>query len=402
MTNTTSFSSNSLEKNCPLDAKLLHGVSRGGAGGVTPVSPPSLLANYGVDTILLVFHATIPGELLEQLADAKTALQSGQGDEVYFPFGESRQFSFTLQRQGTRYYQFVLRSGDVRLCFATRNADSTIPNMQLSIGSVSCQDNLNDLYKSFRLWMKHHKITIIHEKVSRIDLCADIAIPISETSIDMYQFQISRSRKIAVYSDNYELTGVQVGKDELVMRCYDKIREMDDKNAVAKSQFFQNKWGNRTEITRVEFQIRREVIKEFFPKISTFSKVTRKLSELWKYLTTKWFRQVDTVVDRTSRHQDRYSPSEFWQIVQSAFNGEKKTPMMRNRKQLHINVPALVRQATGVMLTVASALGHVSEDVTGIMQTITAAITKTVKEKLDDSRYCSAFDGKWANAVLSF
>jgi len=383
-------------------------VSAGRNGeGVTLVSPPPLVANSAIDTLLLVFHCDIPDQLLEDLAAAKGKLQSGLGDEVLFPFGASRQFSFALQRQGSKFYQYILVSGDVRISFATRKSCSTIPNMQLSVGSISCQTDIQDLIKAFKLWIRHHGIKVLVEKVSRLDLCSDLAISITESKIHDQSLHIGLPSKfvdfhhLASFHSQYVLTGIQLGVGDIVLRVYDKIKEMADKKAKPKEIFFQEKWGNQSQITRVEFQLRREVIKEFFPKDSSFRVVFRSISKIWRYLTDKWFRQVTEPVDRASKHHDRYEISSFWQEVQNAFDCEERK-IQRNRKQVHINVPALIHQATGIMLTVAASVGHLSSDVSGILETVMSALSHSITRKMDDNHYSRQFDLKWTKAVLSF
>jgi hypothetical protein len=408
-----STSKNSLqpEKNISVPSEnvgAVKGVSPVGADmGVTLVSPPPLVVNRSLDTLLLVFHADIPDQLLEDLAAAKGKLQSGLGDEVFFPFGVSRQFSFALQRQGSKFYQYILVSGDVRISFATRKSGSTIPNMQLSVGSISCQTDIQDLVKAFKLWIRHHGIKVLVEKISRLDLCADLAISISESKIHDQSLHIGLPSKftdfhhLASFHSQYVLTGVQLGVGDIVLRAYDKIKEMSDKKAKPKEIFFQEKWGNKSEITRVEFQLRREVIKEFFPKDSSFKVVFRSISKIWRYLTDKWFRQVSEPVDRASKNHQRYEISFFWQQVQDAFDGEM-TILHRNRKQVHINVPALVHQATGIMLTVAAAVGHLASDVSGILETVLTSLSHSITRKMEDCQYARQFDLKWTGAVLSF
>jgi len=377
---------------------------RGGSFGVqAPISCTPVVANSAVDTLCLSFKATVEPELLERLKSLKAEVQESDDDCQFLPFGETTLFSWNLHRTGVKLYPFVLRTGDVSLFLSSRADSSTIPTMQLSIGSLSCQDNLPHLLRSFKMWCVYHKIAIKEEIVSRIDICADLAVSIEKLSLWNQAKMVTRAEKVACYYSNRRLTGVQVGSGDIVLRMYDKIQEMTDKQSYNKRDFFMNIWGeNVTDITRVEFQLRRGAIREFFPEKSDFAAVSVELPRIWRYLTADWFRQTSKAVDRLNKHQHRETCSEFWSAVQTAFESFRFTALTRNRKKKHIDMKALLDQAAGIMLTVCAGAGHAAEDTLGILSTAASTIQDRLSTVFLKPSFTGDFMSRVAHATVSF
>lgn len=278
---------------------------RGEPNRVTPISSRFQVANFGFDTVVLCFSASIPTQLLRDLAEHKKKCQASNDLETPFNFGQTDIFSFNLSRVGSKLYPYVLSCGDVRLCLSSRGIESSIPSMSISIGSLSCQSDVFDTLRRFKLWFKHHGIIWKNEKVSRLDICTDICCSIKDINIIDSSRYITRAEKHAVQFSAREVTGVQIGRGDIVLRIYDKIQEMIDKGAEAKQHFFGQKWAYSpfVDVTRVEFQLRRKAIKEFFPRKSDFKTVAKFHERLWNYLVD-WFRLTEKPVDRENKHQN--------------------------------------------------------------------------------------------------
>jgi len=381
-------------------------------GGVARISSPLPVVLTGVDTLDLSFSADLPSSLINRLQALKSELQLKNDKSLFVPLGETVLFSFNLYRTGKKFYPYCLKSGDVSLHLSSRSSDSSIPSMRLSVGSMSCNNNIIDLLKSFRMWCDYHNIKIKEEKVSRIDLFADIEVPIDKARIWNQARMVSKAEKVAIYYSNRRLTGVQVGNGVIVLRMYDKIREMVDKQALHKSDFFQDLWQDDLEkiqfsdkkpkanILRVEFQLRREAVKQFSPGASDFLTLTPLLPSIWQYLTVEWFRQTEKAVDRLNKNQAHSTVSSFWLTVQSAMISVFRAD--RHRKVKNINIPALVGQAAGVMLTVCAGLGHLHTDFFGILSRASELVQERLAEVMDGDFFERDFKGRSTGVLLSF
>lgn len=372
------------------------------AGGQAHISCPLELANTGIDTLYLSLGIEIPEEFIAFLKEKKSELQETTSNIDHVKIGETNLFSWNLQRRGAKFYPYVLRTGDITLSLSGRKADSTIPTAQLQIGSISCQQGLDDTLRQLERWMFHHKLLVQTEKVSRIDLCADIVCDIKGLDLLNRAKLITQASKFSAYWDGLDLTGVQIGRGNIVARIYDKIAEMAERQAGHKEAFYQEIWGGVSTITRVEFQLRREALKQFFLENSCFQVVKGKLSEMWRYLTDSWLRQAAGDVDRENRHQDRSELSPFWVAVQTAYGSDDKDPLPRNRGQKHINVPALINQAAGIMLTVCSAGGCSHDDFFGILAASARDIQNRLVELFDESTFERSFYSRSTNAIVTF
>lgn len=373
-----------------------------GVQGQTHIPCPCRVANYGIDTLHMTVKADIPGKLIVALDDAKKSAQSGQEDSALFQFGESYNFSFSISRTGIKWYQYVLRSADITICFSTRNSENPLPNMSIQIGSISCQENIIETIKIMKNWFKYHNIKIIEEKVSRIDLCADLDIHIDDTGITDLKRKITRAEKWSIYGKDDSINMISFGKGSLMLRVYDKIQEMYDKMAEHKEAFFRNIWGEVQNITRVEFQVRRDIVRQIFPRKSDFSTIWKFREKLWEYLTEDWFRHAEKPVDRKNKHQSRASVSEFWSTVQRAFTEESKKPVARKKKRPHINISALVKQAIGCLLTVTAGMGHHLDCKNSLYDTIHDVIYSNIAEIFDKPGFEKDYYKRMSEAIVTF
>lgn len=389
----------------PVRSALPDGSAGSGAAGQgqTPISCPFRVALAGVDTLHIVCKSKVPGTLLAALEEAKRTAQAGNSDSEFFKFGQSDLFSFNILRTGVKMYQYILTSGDVTLCFSTRTEESTIPNMAIQLGSIACQENIEQMIKTIDKWLKLHGIKIVEEKVSRIDLCADITISIAETGITDIQRAITRAEKWRLEGNRSQVSGIYYGKGQLMLRAYDKLLELQEKMSIAKEEFFKSKWGEDVNnITRIEFQVRREVIKSIFPRKSDFKTVYKFIEKLWAYLTEEWFRHAEKVVDRKNKKQASTKVSAWWATIQRAFTSERTKPVARKRGRILINIPALAKQAIGCLLSCCAASGQQKDNRFQLLETMHDIILKYVNEVWDKETFGNRYGSKMTEAIVTF
>lgn len=350
----------------------------------TPISCASQIVINGLDTIHLSLSLEIPEAVMTDLREAKQAVQDSDNEASLWKFGQTTLFSFELSRTGIKLFPYVLRMGDITLALSARKSDSRIPNAKLCIGSLSSNNNPDDLWETIQRWFTLHGIKLVKETVSRADLFADVEADIEKLHLISQARMVTRAEKVAYYYANRRLTGLQVGSSAVVLRMYDKIQEMKDKRATAKQLFFQGLWKKEVAaITRVEFQLRRDGLRDFFPKSCTFQQLRENLSGLWRYLTEDWFRHTARAVDRKNRNQSRETTSPFWQGVQAAFDLTQEA-LTRVKRLKVFNLRALAEQAGGIAVTIAAGLGVAYDDIFGIMATMQEHIGSQVEKILSD------------------
>lgn len=386
----------------PLSCSPFHHKNNPAGFGAALVSPPPGIVSAGIDTLYLSVAADVPAGLIDLLKDKKAEVQELSDDHQLIKFGQTSLFSFNLQRTGTKFYPYVLKCGDFTVCLSSRSADSSIPSMQIVVGSMSCNNDLPSLLQQFRRWCRHYGIKIQSDKVSRIDLYADTTYNIESLRLFNQSRFVTRAEKVSLYYSNRRLSGLQVGAGDIVFRAYNKIQEMVDKCAGHKMAFFREIWGEVEHVTRCEFQLRREAVKSICPGVSSLHQVVSKLPSIWRYLTESWFRQTARAVDRLNRNQSRETTSEWWLVVQSAFDAPSHNAAKRDKKIKTINVKSLVDQAAGIMLTVAAAVGHAHQDLFGILSTAAQLIQDKIVEKTDVPGFEFDYLSRVAGARLTF
>lgn len=386
----------------PLSCSSFHHKNTSKSEGAALVSPPPGIVSAGIDTLYLSVAADVPAGMIDLLKEKKAEVQEQTDKHQFIQFGTTDLFSFNLQRTGTTFYPYVLKCGDFTVCLSSRSANSSIPSMQIVVGSMSCNNDLPSLLAQFRRWCRHYGIVLQSDKVSRIDIYADTTANIEDLRLFNQSRFVTRAEKVNLYYSNRRISGLQVGAGDIVFRAYNKIQEMTDKCAGHKMEFFRAIWGNVQHVTRCEFQLRREAVRSICPGVSSLQTVVSKLPNIWRYLTESWFRQTARAVDRLNRNQSRETTSEWWLLVQSAFDAPVHNAATRNKKQKNINVKALVDQAAGIMTTVCAAVGHAPEDLFSILATCAQLIQDKIAENFDLPGFEKDFLSRAAVAHVTF
>jgi hypothetical protein len=357
-----------------------------GSRGRAHISCPPQLANSSIDTINLTWKiVALDNEIYSRLKTAKQEIQKGSEFESEFSFAPGKSFIWSLQRTGTKLYPYVLKHADITLFLSPRPATSPIPSASLHVGSISCHQTPLILVNQIKNWLKMLGLYVIEEKVGRLDVCADIAVPIALTGIDDQKKMISRCTKTASYFSHRKLTGMQYGRGDIVCRIYDKSQEMIDKSDAEKIMFFYDHWDLPVEVdvTRVEFQLRREAIKTLVGTSddTSLQEIMCHLPHIWKYLTTEWLVLTGNEVDRKNNHQSRSLPSVLWHVVQTVVD-KQLLATKRVKRCLHVSVDSLRKQARGILLSVAAAFGHDSQDSFGIVSTLQGIVANDLFDHL--------------------
>lgn len=364
--------------------------------GADPISCPPQLVNRSIDTLEINYKVKYFGvnDLWRNLYCKREVLRQSSKPEIEFSFTRSDNYGFCLKRSGSKYFPYVLQSGDIFLSLANRETTSTIANLSLKIGSITCQGDLPQFFRMFRNFLWETGIQIVEEKISRVDFCADFAVSLASTHIEENDKQITRANHLNVYHERRKLTGATIGKGSILCRVYDKIQEMKNSQDAVKWLFFKDKWDSSgveyTDVTRVEFQLRRQYLKEI--SVDDFSQLITKTQSIWSYLTQDWLRLASRSVDRENRNQDKMPVSSFWLMVQSAY--EKEISVVRQKVKNFCNIPALGKQIRGCMTSILASVGFMDVDYWGMMETSNRFFNEMMSEYLCDPEFLIKFRTK--------
>ena len=323
-----------------------------------------------IDTLKISLYLDWSSEIFfDQIQAAKETAQEKDQECTPVNFGG---FDWNVMRSGAHAYTFRLISGDIRLLLSRRkvSAESTFPNAILEIGSMSCwAPGYQNIHGGILRMLEMLGGVVCKEIVSEVHLCVDsIGQSLKKLPCTDQDYWVTRAHRFGVFHDRRKLTGITIGKGDIMLRIYDKVEELRSKST-HKQGFFAEAWGLDTydaeDVTRIEFQLRRKVISQFKPEINTLADLQEHLGTLWKYCTEEWCRLTETPVDR-NHNQGKAKTHPFWHLVNKAkWSGRKFCE--RVTQQLHGDIEKLLSQAAGISLSIAAYFGRQPEDIEGVV-----------------------------------
>jgi hypothetical protein len=321
-----------------------------------------------VDTLDLSLYVDWGEEwprLTEELERQKIAAQNTSGisfrDEntLIYPTG------------GKRFFQWHLQRPDIHLFLSQRpDSQSTTPNVCASPSArLLWQHGPFAAPQAVTNWVSEMGGSVVKTKVSRLDLAADFSVPEGLSSEFLKQHCVCRSRKRVFFEDDSDTETAYFGAASapIRLRIYDKTRELLKSPT---KTWLPEVWGEQSyaRVMRVEFQIRRESLREL--GIEECSDL-KKVGGIWEYLSSTWFSLRLPEDKNTSRR----ALHPFWLSVQSvAKNLGESVTIVRKRFQAKPNKDRVLAQLRGHLVSFASLNGneHFSEALDSFQDTMTS------------------------------
>lgn len=338
--------------------------------GQARITCPPQLAN-GLDTLKVSFWVEWnDNSFLEELESLKRQVQLFP-HLTSLPYHCPGGFDWNVHRTGTALFNYRLSSGDITFLVNTRSHEGNVPNIRFEIGSQSCwMPGYDEIFDRFTRWISALGGAIIKEIISEVHLTVDvIGLPIVETNIHNQNHWVSQAKYFSIYNQGRLLSGISIGRGDTSLRIYDKVMEL--RHSHHKQETFSEIWKTTSydekPVTRVEFQLRRPILKEFKERkssqrgINTYQDLRSSLSSLWKYCTQIWSKHCSSPVDHENNHQSRSKISEFWKTV-SNVSWDGVSHFTKEKSRPNKDIVALRKQFRGIGMTIASfAKVHVSD-----------------------------------------
>jgi hypothetical protein len=264
-------------------------------------------------------------------------------------FKQEEVFPFTIKPHGTKGFSWILTGAD----FTYKIANSTTPNSRPN-GMIE--------FRSEALWrlgpadvlqialsiLEANGAHIIETKLSRVDLCLDFIMPENRWSQDLTDYAVTRATDIGTYKKNNKLTGIRIGKGVISARLYDKPLEIQQQS---KKVWMFDIWGIQEvppekKIIRIEFQMRREVLKEL--GLKTAEDLFQKIDQAWAYCTENWLK----FQDRPGLHHTQRSTFQWYEEIQNGFQGAQGAEPLVREKAVCVDKKRLMQQINGCMISV--------------------------------------------------
>ena len=316
----------------------------------------------GVDT--LVIGLSVQGYKGVENFEALTEAKSRAGEKQFDKKGCSVEWfgtEFSMAARGAQGYEWVMRNADVTVCVARQaRGGSVIPEVYVTFSSCNLWTNgVEGAVAVFTRWLSRWAV-VSSMRVSRADLCVDIAMPFPV--IDIRNEVVSRARKkrrvtepvvIEQHVECRRDTGYRFGSGDLVGRFYDKTREI----AVSQKEWMKEVWkaegwDGETPVARYEFQCRRKFLKEM--SVDSYENLREGLADIWRYCTHDWLRVCE---QGARRNQTRWKAKDYWRVVQESLGLFGQTYGVLRMKSKRVCYDHLLRQIRGCCASAVAVLG---------------------------------------------
>lgn len=205
---------------------------------------------------------------------------------------------FLLSPRGTTSgYPYLMENADTRVQFGEFNN----PGFFVTYPSYALwQKGAQVLHRQFSEWADTMGLAAGRsEGLSRVDFAFDFHLPSIDFDEDCF---VTQASKDAQHRKDRKVQTFGMGEGDIVLRVYDKCAEIREKS---KKTWFYELWGGQSEqVWRIEFQVRKGVLKRF--GVRTFQDLFDGSGDVLRFLvhehTTLRVRQGDSNRSRWPLH----------------------------------------------------------------------------------------------------
>ena len=273
------------------------------------------LLRVGIDSLYLSYHGTLSAEMAIRLDKLKELAQSKDPDRVKLAQISIGEHLFEVKDRGRFPYEFILVDRWYRIEVAGLRAERA-PMAYVKIASEPLTfEGPERVEADLRSVIEALGLVDGEPSVSRADLCVDFTTDLAIGSIQEREW-VTRARTFSQHSVSRKFSGwsIAVGSD-LSARLYNKLLELDKSGKDYLRQIWMDLgWDGIQDIWRLEFQYRREVLRQLGVKY--FRDLLQLLGGLWFYSTNDWLRL--TCPDPIDKTQTRWPTNPMWQALQGA------------------------------------------------------------------------------------
>ena len=217
-------------------------------------NPLPRLLTCGVDSLYVSFFVDPSSGTLDwaDLEYRKERLRQGEGAE----FAEIKIGSetFALRPYGRKPYRIILANEAMEV----RLSETVRPACHIQFLSKGLWEfGVEAMFGRAKTWCE--SVGLRHtqpEVISRVDWAFDYDFDVAQLKPDQF---LSRARKDGSWRENKSVQTLQFGTGDIVLRVYDKVAEIEQQSL--KSWFYEI-WGTFTNVTRVEFQVRGDRLRQ--------------------------------------------------------------------------------------------------------------------------------------------
>jgi hypothetical protein len=309
----------------------------------------------GIDSLRLAINLRwSTAHAFKKLAECKDLAKAASDDEpiAIKVEADGSTFRFVVTPHGKNGYEWLLVGQQFSIQLGHWAEPIQRPSAMVDIRSEALWTYGPDAaVKRAALALESMGAKIVNIKPSRIDLCVDVLIREESWHGNLDEHFVCRAHNVSRYRSRRKLSGFTVGKGAMSARLYDKPLEIRDKSH---KTWMYDVWGlsrvpEDHRIVRVEFQIRRDMLREV--GLNSWDETMRALPSSWSYSTKRWLR----LVKDAGLHKTQQTLEPWWSVVQDGFPGAQgATPVVRE-KALNMDKKRLASQSIGTLTSIFAA-----------------------------------------------
>ncbi|MAU41082.1 MAG: hypothetical protein CMF31_05625 [Kordiimonas sp.] len=238
---------------------------------------------------------------------------------------------WALSASGSYPYRYVLRNP----YFTVKLAEANQPNCYVQYlseglwkkGEAWLNQRLENWFK--KLGVQKTRV----ESVSRVDLAFDFHLPEMDFTAESF---VTRAKKDAQWRDSGKVQTFVMGKGAIVVRVYDKVAEIEQQS---QKYWFYDLWGQKAEVWRVEFQVRKDKLKAI--GINRLEDLRAFKGDLLRELATQ---HTSLRLPTGDQNRSRWPYHPLWMALLEAIEHEPQTGLIATARGDISNVLTLERQ----------------------------------------------------------
>lgn len=297
-------------------------------GGASKGAPPSNTApdncngegfkalRYGIDSLYLSYPGTLNLDWEAKLEDLKLKAQSE--DEAVQSLAQVKigEHLFEVKDRGKGKYAFVL----VDNCFhlqVSSSRSAALPLAYVQIGSAFLAAvGPEAAEQRLRFVVNTLGIQPAIPTLSRVDLFLDFVCDLSWERIKHTDW-MTRPHTMGMYFERKRFSGWTFGMGgDLAARLYNKTLQAVKRGLTYLFDLWAAMgWSEEKTVWRMEFQVRREVLKEL--SLNHLPELLRRQASLWQYLTQDWLRL--TVPNPKDQTEARWPNHRLWDAISGVY-----------------------------------------------------------------------------------
>ena len=272
----------------------------------TQLFPPLI---YGFDTVEIAYYLTPSSSCsfdFDRLVAQRDSLKSsGLRHLSEITIGSE---DFGLASHGTKSGYPLLLSNE---SFTVQCGEYNVPSFFVTYSSLALwHEGIESLHKRFLFWANGVGLEPIQpESISRADYAVDFHLPVMDFEADDF---VTQAVKDSQHRGNRQVQTFRIGRDATVLRVYNKSEEIQEQSG---KYWLHPLWGYEDDVWRIEFQSRKETLKEF--GIKTLEDLLQKYGVLLSYLAHEHTRLT---IPSEDTNRSRWQTHPLWESLQVHFS----------------------------------------------------------------------------------